>query len=84
MFFGVSDGIRVITRRSGMVRRIRFIEGKSDFGVWERFRCFHRRGSRRFTGPEGEWSMNVSWVSGMIRSYPRSLGVVICERELKL
>ena len=41
-------------------------------------------GSRRFTGPEGEWSMNVSWVSGMIGSYPRSLGVDICERELKL
>ena len=41
-------------------------------------------GSRRFTGPEGEWSMNVSWVSGMIGSYPRSLGVDICKRELKL
>ena len=41
-------------------------------------------GSRRFTGPEGEWSMNVSWVTGMIGSYPRSNGVCICKRELKL
>ena len=30
MLFGVSDGIQDITRRSGMVRRIRFIYGKSN------------------------------------------------------
>ena len=29
MLFGVSDGIQDITRRSGMVRRIRFIYRKS-------------------------------------------------------
>lgn len=29
--FGVSDGIQDITRSSGMVRRIRFIYGKSHF-----------------------------------------------------
>ena len=29
MLFGVSDGIQDITRSSGMVRRIRFIYGKS-------------------------------------------------------
>ena len=33
MFFGVSDGIQDITRRSGMVWRIRFIYGKSFSGV---------------------------------------------------
>ena len=31
VLFGVSDGIQDITRSSGMVRRIRFIYGKSDF-----------------------------------------------------
>ena len=30
MLFGVSDEIQDITRRSGMVRRIRFIYGKSN------------------------------------------------------
>ena len=33
MLFGVSDEIRDITRRFGMVRRIRFIYGKSFSGV---------------------------------------------------
>jgi hypothetical protein len=32
VLFGVSDGIQDITRRSGMVRRIRFIYGKSILG----------------------------------------------------
>jgi hypothetical protein len=30
MLFGVSDGIHDITRRSGTIRRIRFIFGKSN------------------------------------------------------
>ena len=39
-------------------------------------------GSRRFTGPEGEWSMNVSWISGMIESCPRSLGWAFARKKL--
>ena len=46
MLFGVSDGIQDITRRSGMVRRIRFIYRKSlsKFGndpvhLWKGLEC---------------------------------------------
>ena len=46
MLFGVSDGIQDITRRSGMVRRIRFIYRKSlsKFGndpvhLWKALEC---------------------------------------------
>ena len=35
MLFGVSDGIQDITRRSGIVQRIRFIYGKSFSGLPE-------------------------------------------------
>ena len=45
--FGVSDGIQDITRRSGMVRRIRFIYRKS-FSSFENDPAFFLEGSRRF------------------------------------
>ena len=50
MLFGVSDGIQDITRRSRIVRRIRFIYGKSFSGLPEKFRNFGivPRVSRRF------------------------------------
>ena len=60
---------------------------KSNSGVREWFRCFYQNvleGSRRFTGLEGEWFMNVSWLSGMIGSCPRSLWLGILKREIKL
>ena len=37
MLFGVLYGIRDITRRFGIARRIRFIYGKSFFGVRKKF-----------------------------------------------
>ena len=55
MLFGVSDGIRDITRRFRIVRRIRFIYGKSFFGVQKKFDVL-TGASRRFwkdrNGPE--------------------------------
>ena len=67
MLFGVSNGIRDITRRSGMVRRIRSISGKSCFGDGEWFRCFHRECSRRFrnvrhSGGKGTWMCYVKLI----------------------
>ncbi len=47
MLFGVSDGIQDITRRFGMVRRIRFIYRKSFSGVWKKFGVL-TGASRRF------------------------------------
>ena len=47
MLFGVSDGIRDITRRFGIVRRIRFIYGKLFFGVRKKFGVL-TGASRRF------------------------------------
>lgn len=53
--FGVSDGIQDIARRSGIVRRIRFIYGKSFSGVRKKFGVL-TGASRRFwkdrNGPE--------------------------------
>ena len=48
--FGVSDGIRDVTRRSGMVRRIRFIYRKvfSGFRKGLEFSSIVLEGSRRF------------------------------------
>jgi len=40
VLFGVSDEFLDITRRSGMVRRIRFIYGKSILGFPEKFRFY--------------------------------------------
>ena len=55
MLFGVSDGIQDITRRFGIVRRIRFIYGKSFFVVRKKFGVL-TGASRRFwkvrNGPE--------------------------------
>src|SRR4051812_15959417 len=62
------------------IRKVRF----RSLGKIPMFSSEVLEGSRRFIGPKVEWSMNVSWVNGMIGSYPRSLGVDICERELKL
>ena len=45
--FGVSDWIQDITRRFGMVRRIRFIYRKS-FSRFENDPVFFLEGSRRF------------------------------------
>ena len=47
MLFGVSDGIRDITRRFVIVQRIRFIYGKSFFGVRKKFGVL-TGASRRF------------------------------------
>ena len=66
--FGVSDGIQDITRRFGIVRRIRFIYGKSFFGVRKKFGVL-TGASRRFWGLE--WSgmlWKVPEVSRMTRA----------------
>ena len=55
MLSGASDGIQDITRRFGIVRRIRFIYGKSFFEVRKKFGVL-TGASRRFwkvwNGPE--------------------------------
>ena len=64
MLFGVSDGIQDITRRFGIVRRIRFIYGKSFFGVRKKFGVL-TGASRRF------WKVrNVMEGSGSVQDDP--------------
>jgi hypothetical protein len=53
MFFGVLDGIQYITRRSRMVRRIRFIKGKLFFGVQKSFGIFRWKTGKLLEGSGG-------------------------------
>ena len=51
--FRVSDGIQDITRRSGMVWRIRFIYGKSNFRFRKKFGIFLEVSGKVLEGSNG-------------------------------
>ena len=77
---GYHEEIRNGPENNIHISKVRFPEFGKDSDVFIREVL---ESSRRFTEPEGERPMNVSWVSGIIGSYPRSLGVGIRKRELK-